>query len=323
MRADVLEHFGLVNDFRNVGYFETEHHRQIYKDLKAAIRQGKMIAVSGIVGCGKTTTLRNIQRSLSEEREIIVSKSLSVEKHKVTLNTLFMALFYDLSPADKPKIPTLGEKRERELQKLIKLHKKPVALFVDEAHDLHGQTLRRLKRIMEVVQDCGGTFSIVLTGHPKLKNDLLQSSFEEIGSRIEIFDLNGITASKREYIEWLLEKCTQPDTDIYSVIDDDAIDLLAERLQTPLQIEHHLSLAFSEAFNIGEIPVNENIIKSILLKDMNNIEPRLVRYGYNTTSLAEAISVRPKVIRSFFKGKLSPEQTLEIQTELLAAGIPL
>jgi hypothetical protein len=56
---------------------------------------------------------------------------------------------------------------------------------------------------------------------------------------------------------------------------------------------------------------------------MNNLEPRLVRYGNNTNSLAESISVQPKVIRSFFKGKLSPEQAHEIQTELLAAGIPL
>lgn len=323
MRADVMEHFGLLREFRNVGYFETDHHRQIFKDLKAAIRQGKLIAVSGIVGCGKTTTLRKIQETLFDEREIIFSKSLSVEKQKVTLNTLFIALFYDLSPDKNPKIPTLAEKRERELQALIKQHKKPVALFIDEAHDLHGQTLKGLKRLIEVVQDCGGILSIVLAGHPKLKNDLYQPLFEEIGSRTEIFDLSGITASKREFIEWLLEQCTVSGTDIYSVINEEAIDLLAERLHTPLQIEHYLSLALTEGYEIGEKPVDEKIIEAVLTKELDHLEPQLVRHGYSVQSLAESIAVQPKVIRYFLKGKLSPEQTHEIQAELLAAGIPL
>jgi type II secretory pathway predicted ATPase ExeA len=43
-------------------------------------------------------------------------------------------------PPDKDvKIPGQGEKRERELRDLIKKGKKPVALFVDEAHDLHSR----------------------------------------------------------------------------------------------------------------------------------------------------------------------------------------
>ena len=38
----------------------------------------------------------------------------------------------------KIKIPTQNEKRERNLQELVKKNKRPVALFVDEAHDLNG-----------------------------------------------------------------------------------------------------------------------------------------------------------------------------------------
>ena len=36
------------------------------------------------------------------------------------------------------------------------------------------------------------------------------------------------------------------------IIDADAIDLLAERLRTALQIEMHLTLAFEHAFRLGE-----------------------------------------------------------------------
>jgi len=47
---------------------------------------------------------------------VLVSKSLSVDKERATLPTLIAALFYDLSPDKDPRIPTQGEKRERELR---------------------------------------------------------------------------------------------------------------------------------------------------------------------------------------------------------------
>lgn len=59
------------------------------------------------------------------------------------------------------KIPSSGEKRERQLRELFRKDKKPVALFVDEAHDLHKSTLTGLKRLMEVVEDGGVTLSMI------------------------------------------------------------------------------------------------------------------------------------------------------------------
>ncbi len=49
------------------------------------------------------------------------------------------------------------------LQELIRKRQKPIALFVDEAHDLHSKTLIGLKRLIEVVQD----------GDQELQNNLL------------------------------------------------------------------------------------------------------------------------------------------------------
>ena len=323
MLSDVMSHFKLVKEFCNVGYFETDHHKQIVQELKMAIQQGKLIAVAGIVGCGKTTTLKKIRDTLVKEGEIIVAKSLSVEKARVTLSTLMMALFYDLSTEKDFKIPTQSEKRERKLQELITKRKKPVALFQPIIITGHGNTLIGLKRLIEMVQDCGGTLSVVLAGHPKLKNDLRRSALEEIGSRTTVFDLDGIAASKRGFIEWLLQKCTKSETDIHSILTEEAIDLLAERLLTPLQIEHHLTLALEEAYLIGETPVSENVIESILAKDIDDLESKLTRHGYNVKTLAGAVNVQPKVIRSFLRKKLSPGQSQEIKMEMLAVGIPL
>ena len=66
------------------------------KNIKAAIKSGGFIALTGVVGIGKTTTLRNIQKDLAEDSKIILSKSLATDKKRVSINTLYTALFTDL-----------------------------------------------------------------------------------------------------------------------------------------------------------------------------------------------------------------------------------
>ena len=97
MLTDVRNYYGLARDFAPAGYFETEHSEQIVSELKLEIKAGKLVALSGIVGCGKTTMLRRIQEALSQDKEILASKSLSLEKSQISLATLIMALFYDLA----------------------------------------------------------------------------------------------------------------------------------------------------------------------------------------------------------------------------------
>src|SRR5208282_1754345 len=83
--------------------------------------------------------------------------------------------------------------------------KKPVALFVDDARDLHPKTLVALKRLTEVVVEGGGQLSVVLLGHPKLKNDLRRPQMEEIGDRTTVFEFGGLRDRRRDYIDWVLK----------------------------------------------------------------------------------------------------------------------
>ena len=68
MLSDVMEYFGLKRAFDHVGYFETAQHAQLIKELKLAIRQGGLITLTGVVGSGKTTTLRQLQTALQRTR---------------------------------------------------------------------------------------------------------------------------------------------------------------------------------------------------------------------------------------------------------------
>jgi type II secretory pathway predicted ATPase ExeA len=97
MLSDVMAHFGLTKSLRHVDYFETDHHRQLLRDLKAAIHEGGIVALTGVVGSGKTVLLWRIQDQLRHEGQIEVSESLVFDVPRVTLNTLKLALYYDLA----------------------------------------------------------------------------------------------------------------------------------------------------------------------------------------------------------------------------------
>ena len=47
---------------------------------------------------------------------------------------------------------------------------------------------------------------------------------EEIGYRTDIFSLDGITGSQREYIYWLLDTCSEGKVGVESIITEEAID---------------------------------------------------------------------------------------------------
>ena len=322
MRADVMEHYGIKKPFAQCEYYETEHYRQLFKNIKSSILEGKLIAVCGVVGSGKTVTMRRLQQSLRDENHFVVSKSVAIEKRRTNLSTLISALFYDLSPVKQVNIPSQGERRERELQELVKKGKKPVALFVDDAHELRRNTLNDLKLLIEVVADGGGQLSVVLAGHPKLHNDLKNPNMEEIGYRSTIFSLDAITGSQREYIHWMLKNCSDG-ADPESMLTEEAIDLLASKLRTPLQVEQHLKLALEAGYHTGVKPVPVEVTESVLSKKLDDLEPTLTRHGYKMRDIAGELGVSKKEIKALFRNQIEPNRSKELQEKMLAAGLPI
>ncbi len=323
MRSDVMAFFKLTRPFSYVGYFETEHQKELLQEIKGEIQTGGLIAISGMVGCGKTTLLYRLQADLQQAPNVLVSRSLAVDKDRVNLTTLMTALFYDLATEKDFKLPTQTEKRERKLITLIQKHRKLIALFVDEAHDLHYQTLVKLKRLIELVRYNGGSLAVILAGHPKLKNDLRRPSLEEIGARASLFTLQGIQGSQKEFIHWLLKQCTQAKTAPTDLLSEAAIALLSERLTTPLQIEQYLTMAFEETYKAGQKTVTPEVIEMVLAQGLDDLEPRLIRHGYNAKVIAKLLNVRPTVVRSFLHGQLPPGRTQDLKQQMLQMGIPV
>lgn len=323
MLTEVMRHYGLARPPVDVGYYETDHHRQMVADLKAAITGGRLIALTAIIGSGKTALARQLRESLENEGRVTVSRALSLEKVKITAPLLISALFYDLSTDKLPRISSQTERRERDLVELFRKAKRPVMLMVDDAHDLHANTLKSLKRLIELAQEGGGQLSVVLLGHPRLKNDLRRPTMEEVGDRATVFEFGGLRDRQRDYIDWALRASLEEGVEPDEVLTDEAAMLLAARLKTPLQIGRYLVRAFEAGFEIAAKPVDARVVAGVLSRRLDDVEPQLTRHGYDVKAICEQFDAKPAEVRKLMRGELQGARASELTDEMRAAGLPI
>ena len=107
------------------------------------------------------------------------------------------------------------------------------------------------------------------------------------------------------------------------ILDPAAVDLLAARLRTPLQIEQHLTLALETGYQASKKPVGEAIVDSVLSKQIDDLEPTLTRHGYTAKVLAELLDTKPGEVRAMFRQTLGAERSRELKEQMLAAGLPV
>jgi type II secretory pathway predicted ATPase ExeA len=188
MRVEVMQHFGLAVPFEQAGYYERAHPSALIEQIRGAITAGRLVAVCGAIGSGKTVLLRRLQHILKEEDKITVSTSFALEKHRVGRSEFITALWYDVSTKTPARIPS-GEKRERDLREWVRKHQKPVALFIDDAHELTRRALIELWQLMTLIESDGGRLSVVLAGQPTLRKALRHATRREFGHRTEVFAL--------------------------------------------------------------------------------------------------------------------------------------
>lgn len=322
MNNEIMQFFGLNKAFHNVPFLETDGIKKHIENIKYASHVGGIIALTGMVGTGKTTLLWQIQQQLRDEKEVVVCRSLSTDKKRVNIGTLYTALFFDLVKDKNFKIPNQAEQRERKLLELVKKQDKPIVLFIDEAHDLSSHTLISLKRLIEVVYSSGSILTVILAGHPKLSNDLRRPTMEEIGARTQLFQLNYWIENKENYGTWLFKQCCRKDIKLADVITKEAMELLVTNLVTPLQINYYLTRALEQAYLSGTKPITTEIIESILVPDLDGIEAKLARSGYNLQALCEILNSRPSEVKTYLLGQLNNTSKLaEFNKEIYKLGI--
>ncbi len=115
MYGEMMKYYGLNKDLNKSDFFETKSHKDIVSSIITAIKSGGIIALTGIVGSGKTVTLRRIQKAIKEENKILFSKALTTDKRRVNIHGVFMnKIWYPL------QISWQDKQTSKKTQKVLK-----------------------------------------------------------------------------------------------------------------------------------------------------------------------------------------------------------
>jgi hypothetical protein len=64
------------------------------------------------------------------------------------------------------------------------------------------------------------------------------------------------------------------------------------------------------------------VVKAVLSRQLDDLEPKLMRYGYDVRILAGQFNAKPAEIRQFLRGALDAARTRELTDQMLAVGLP-
>lgn len=184
------------------GLIKSVTYNRIMGELDDAITERHWVALYGKIGSGKTETVEDCLEVLNDKYSDNVRfiNLFWPERSGINIAEIHNQIIYSYG---EEYIGTASPKRGKEIRALqvleIFLEMKerghhPV-LIIDEAHELHGNTLKALKRIREYrYKGKKDLLSIVLIGQPALKKKIDQD--KEVRLRCYTYPVNYTKAEK-------------------------------------------------------------------------------------------------------------------------------
>lgn len=179
--------------------YVNDNIRYVREAVYMTAKHGGMLAVIGESGCGKSTIRRDLRDRMKREALPIIP----IEPYVIAMDDdalgkplradhIAEAILHAISPTTH--IPRSPEKRFRVLHKALQESARAGnrhVLLIEEAHDLHGKTLKHLKRFYELEDGFDRLLSIILFGQSELKAKLGESNADvrEVVQRMELVEL--------------------------------------------------------------------------------------------------------------------------------------
>ena len=239
-----LKHFGLprspfIDDVQSRDdVFQGPPQRYARAALLDAAGNAGFIALVGESGAGKTTLLEELeQRLLDEGKDVAVIKPyvLGMEPTDAKGKTLRAthiaeAIAWALDPA--LKIRSSPQARFQQLHELLKTSRRAGRrhlLVIDEAHCLPLQTLKHLKRFIELKDGLARLIGVALIAQPELRNLLHSQNPEvrEIMQRCELIDLPPLDHDLEAYLAHKFRRFDLKPEDVFA---KDVFDAMRARL---------------------------------------------------------------------------------------------
>ena len=204
--------FGLPPDPWSGLTLETIDAKRASELIRAAVAAQLMISLVGQRGSGKTRALRTALRDLNVQ----LVEPLRLDRERLHLGDIEAAIVQELSD-ESPR--RSGEARSHQVRRVLgeASRNRPVVLVLDDAHQMHRNTLRGLKRLRELSWlSQSPLLGIVLIGQSDKAGDV-----PEVGLRSDSLQLAGLTHAEagQALIQALNRKRT--------VVEPEAVETLA------------------------------------------------------------------------------------------------
>jgi type II secretory pathway predicted ATPase ExeA len=255
--------------------FMSEEHRYIEAAMIDAAKHGGFLAVIGEVGSGKSVMRRKVVEQLKKDGDTIVIFPQMIDKTRVNAASICDAIIMDLSE-QKPSMKL--EAKTRQVHKLLLERAKQnfrSVLIIEEAHDLHTNTLKYLKRFYEMEDGYRKLLGIILVGQTELKNlfnEQAHIEMREVIRRIQTAEIKGLNGNTKDYLRLKFKRINAKVEDIF---DDGAFAALNSRLTTkdrqqktlshayPLIVNNYAARAMNMACELGEKKVTADVVMAV------------------------------------------------------------
>jgi type II secretory pathway predicted ATPase ExeA len=269
-----------LNDMEGDGdTFMGEDHRYILEVMKFCSEHGGMVAIIGEVGSGKTAMRRELEKHIRKVGNIRIVFPRIIDKSRATAASLCDAIVSDLTEGTGEKLKQSLEAKSRQVEKHLKSHCRQgmkVVMIIEEAQDLvkNNATIKMLKRFNEIEFEGKKTIAIILVGQTELQSvfdESLNYHMREVIRRFEVAIIRGLNGDLKDY---LTHKFKRVGVDVATIITDDAIQALSDRLSVkegrrkisyayPLTVNRWIVRAMNEASELGEKIITPEIINAM------------------------------------------------------------
>lgn len=264
----------------------TPDARAVREHLWSTARFGGFLAVVGESGAGKSTLREDLEERINRESAPVVVMMpyvLGMEDNDQQGKPLKAAAIADamiraLAPLEHPRQSM--EAKAAQLHKLLKDSRRggnSHVLVIEEAHGLHKQTLKHLKRFIELKDGMKSLLGVILIGQTELAMKLSQSAADvrEVVQRCELVQLPPLDAHLEGYIRFKLQRVGADMTTIFAA---DAMDAIRAKLliakthgktrdiisvMYPLMVNNLITAALNQAASLGFDKIDADLIREV------------------------------------------------------------
>ncbi len=206
-----LQHFHLKQEPFSIApdpsfLYLSDGHREALAHLHYGFTHGGFVMVTGEVGTGKTTLLRNLVKQTPEDLDVAF-----VLNPRLTVKELLQTVCDELGiPYDADKNQSIKQYIDRLNKHLLRTHQqgRSTVLIIDEAQNLSPAVLEQIRLLTNLETDERKLLRIILLGQPELGEMLARQELRQLAQRITArYHLSAL--SREESLAYISHRLTR------------------------------------------------------------------------------------------------------------------